>query len=140
MACGSTWIGKGVTSWFCCGNAWGRCGAAGTGACGTCQSSQKMAAWPNLSPACLSVTNPGACGVSLPEYDCGHTLRVHCRCLSNDVCVTFADCGPDTQLFCGDTACCGSDCQSNRVIDLTPAAFSVLGSLDAGILPVHLYN
>jgi hypothetical protein len=144
VACSSTWVIKGLTTWFCCGNAWGPCGTAGTGACGTCQSDQHMAAWPNLSGACLSITDPGACGESPPQRGCGYVMKVHCRCLSNNVCVTFADCGPDTQLFCGQQDCCpsgqGPDCETNRVIDLTPAAFSVIGDLSAGVLPVHIYE
>ena len=140
MACSSTWLFKGMTTWFCCGNAWGPCGSAGNGACGTCQSDRNMGAWPNLSAACLAVTNPGACGASMPRRGCGYVVKVHCRCLSNNVCVTFADCGPDTQDFCGQQACCGSDCENNRILDLTPSAFSVLGSLSAGVLPVHIYE
>jgi hypothetical protein len=140
VACSSTWLARGLTTWFCCGNAWGPCGSAGTGACGTCQSDKHMGAWPNLSAACLSVTNPGACGESLPRRGCGHVVKVHCRCSGNNVCVTFADCGPDTQLFCGEQACCSGDCQRNRILDLTPSAFSVIGSLSAGLLPVHIYE
>ncbi|MEK8174818.1 hypothetical protein NKH77_54485 [Streptomyces sp. M19] len=36
--------------------------------------------------------------------------------------------------------CCGSDCRTNRVLDLTPAAYSTLGSLDSGKLPVYIYE
>jgi hypothetical protein len=86
------------------------------------------------------VTDPGACGLSPPLRGCGSKIRVHCRCSATNVCVKLADCGPNTQLFCGEQTCCGSDCQKNRVIDLTPSAFSVIGSLSSGLLPVHLYE
>jgi hypothetical protein len=140
MACSSTFLFKGEASWFCCGNAWGPCSSTGTGACGNCQSVKHMAAWPNLSSACDGVTDPGACGLSPPLRGCGSKIRVHCRCSQTNVCVKLADCGPNTQLFCGEQTCCGSDCQQNRVIDLTSSAFSVIGSLSSGLLPVHLYE
>src|SRR6185312_6365820 len=54
----------GEASWFCCGAAWGPCGSAGGGACGTCASSKHQHAWPTVSSACTGITDPGACGVS----------------------------------------------------------------------------
>jgi hypothetical protein len=139
MACGSTYVWKGLSSWFCCGNAWGVCGSAGTGACGTCQSSTAMAAWPNLTAACLSVTDPGACGENMPRHGCGSVLNVTNQCGAT-VCITLADCGPNTQEFCGSEECCNGQCRTNRIIDLTPSAFSAIGNLDSGILPVWIYE
>jgi hypothetical protein len=52
------------------------------------------------------------------------------------VCITITDCGPRTRSFCGEQSCCGGNCRVNRVLDLTPAAFSAIGSLDSGVLPV----
>lgn len=140
MACSSTYLWRGLTTWFCCGNAWGPCGSTGTGACGTCQSSQHMAAWPNLSSACWNVTQPWKCGENMPQRGCGHVVKVVRQCTSNAVCATFADCGPNTQLFCGEQVCCNGSCRTNRILDLTPSAFSVLGSLSAGVLPVWIYE
>jgi hypothetical protein len=139
MACGSTYVWRGLTTWFCCGGAWGPCGSAGTGACGTCQSSRHMAAWPNLSSACWSVTNPGACGEYMPRRGCGSVFNVRHQCGAT-VCVTLADCGPNTQLFCGSSSCCNGACRTNRILDLTASAFSAIGSLSSGILPVWIYE
>lgn len=139
MACGSTYVWRGLSTWFCCGNSWGPCGSAGTGACGTCRSSSHMAAWPNLSSACWSVTDPAACGENMPRHGCGSVFNVRNQCGAT-VCVTLADCGPDTQLFCGEESCCNGQCRTNRIIDLTPSAFSAIGSLSSGVLPVWVYE
>lgn len=140
MACGTNLVTRGLTTWFCCGNAWGPCGAHGHGACGTCNSGSHQCAWPNTSSACLSITNPAACGLSLPRYLCGHKFYVTNRCNGKCVGVTIADCGPQTDLFCNRKTCCGSICNYNRVMDLTPSAFSTIGSLSAGILPCRVDN
>jgi rare lipoprotein A (peptidoglycan hydrolase) len=42
-------------------------------------------------------------------------------------------------LFCGQN-CCGSICGSARIIDLTPAAFSAIASLSAGVRPCRVDN
>lgn len=138
MACGTSHVWSGECSWFCCGGGWGPCGSAGTGACGTCQSSQHMAAWPNASAACWNVTNPGACGENMPRRGCGAGLRVAHWCSGAAVCVTIADCGPNTQMFCGESVCCNGSCRTNRVIDLTPSAFAQIGNLDSGLIPVTI--
>lgn len=139
MACGSTYLWKGCTTWFCCGGAWGPCGSAGGGACGNCQSDAHMAAWPNLTAACWSVTNPPACGENMPRHGCGTVVKVKHQCGSS-VCVSFADCGPNTQEFCSTQDCCNGACRTHRVIDLTPSAFSAIGSLSSGLLPVWIYT
>jgi hypothetical protein len=128
----------GVASWFCCGNAWGPCGTAGFGACGTCNSGSFQHAWPNASDACFAVTRPDACGESLSRRTCGFTHRTTNLCNGRQVATTIADCGPHTDMFCGQTICCGggTNCTWNRLIDFTPAAFSSLGSLSSGVLPV----
>lgn len=140
MACGTNLVTRGLTTWFCCGNSFGPCGPAGHGACGTCNSGSHQCAWPNISSACLSVTNPGACGVSLARFGCGHRFFITNRCNSRCVSVTIADCGPATDQFCGERVCCGSTCGTNRIMDLTPSAFSAIGSLSAGILPCRVDN
>ncbi|MER6334754.1 hypothetical protein ACF09H_19020 [Streptomyces sp. NPDC014983] len=140
MACGSTSLWAGETSWFCCGSSWGPCGSTGTGACGTCQSGKNMAAWPNLSSACWSVTDPAACGENMPRRGCGSVVNVKHQCSGAAVCVTLADCGPNTQMWCSEQTCCNGSCRTHRVIDLTPAAFSAIGSLSSGLLPVYIYE
>jgi hypothetical protein len=52
--------------------------------------------------------------------------------------VSIADCGPDTNSFCGERTCCGSACATNRLIDLTPSAYSAIASLSTGLSPVRI--
>jgi len=52
--------------------------------------------------------------------------------------VTIADCGPQTDLWCGERSCCNGNCGTNRLIDLTPSAFSAIGSLNSGLIPVNI--
>jgi len=125
----------GEVSWFCCGSSWGPCGTAGHGACGTCNSGSYQHAWPNTSDACHAITNPEACGTSLSRRGCGFKHYTTNRCTGAKIGTTIADCGPQTDLFCGETSCCGSVCGSNRLIDLTPAAFSAIASLANGLRP-----
>ena len=128
----------GEFSWFCCGNAWGPCGTAGTGACGTCHSGNRQHAWPNTSDACHAITLPENCGVSLARRTCGHQHTTTNLCNGLRVSTTIADCGPRTRSFCGERSCCGSTCASHRVIDLTPAAFSAIADLSAGLRPCSI--
>ena len=97
----------GEVSWFCCGNAWGPCGSTGH----------------------------GACGVNLSRRTCGFLHYTTNRCNGLRVGTRIADCGPQTDLFCGERTCCGSACGTNRIIDLTPAAYSVIASLSTGLRP-----
>jgi hypothetical protein len=99
-----------------------------------------MAAWPNLTAACWSVTNPAACGENMPRRGCGSVVKVKHQCSGATVCVTLADCGPNTQDWCSEETCCNGSCRTHRVIDLTPAAFSTIGSLSSGLLPVYIYE
>ncbi|WP_020666902.1 RlpA-like double-psi beta-barrel domain-containing protein [Amycolatopsis nigrescens] len=124
-------------SWFCCGPAWGRCSAAGGGACGNCKSGSYHCAWPNASQACFDITRPDRCGDTLTRRGCGHTFYVKHLCGTKEIGVKIADCGPDTDRWCGEQKCCSGKCATNRLIDLTPAAFSAIGSLDAGLIPVQ---
>jgi hypothetical protein len=128
----------GEASWFCCGNSWGPCGAAGTGACGTCNSGSHHHAWPAVSAACLNITQPGNCGVSLTQRGCGFVHYTTNLCNGSKVSSSIADCGPNTHLFCGEKTCCGSHCGTNRIIDLTPSAFSAISSLSNGLIPVSV--
>jgi hypothetical protein len=125
----------GEVSWFCCGNAWGPCGSAGHGACGTCNSNQHQHAWPNMSSRCFNITRPDRCGLHLKQRGCGFVHYTTNLCTGRRVSTSIADCGPNTHLFCGERRCCGSTCGTNRVIDLTPSAFSAIGSLSAGLRP-----
>lgn len=128
----------GEASWFCCGNAWGPCGSAGHGACGTCNSGSHQHAWPNVSSACWNVTRPDLCGDYLTQRGCGFVHYTTNLCNGHRVGTSIADCGPNTHLFCGERTCCGSACGTNRIIDLTPAAFSSIASLSSGLLPVSV--
>ncbi|ASW57559.1 hypothetical protein [Plantactinospora sp. KBS50] len=125
----------GEVSWFCCGNSWGPCGTAGHGACGTCNSGSYQHAWPNTSDACFAITRPDSCGMGLSRRTCGFRHYTTNRCNGSRIGTTIADCGPQTDLFCGETTCCGSACGSNRIIDLTPAAYSAIASLSTGLRP-----
>ncbi|AXE82231.1 MULTISPECIES: RlpA-like double-psi beta-barrel domain-containing protein [Streptomyces] len=140
MACGSTSLWAGETSWFCCGNAWGPCSSAGGGACGNCQSSAHHGAWPNASQACWNITRPDLCGENIPRRGCGAVMNVKHQCSGATVCITITDCGPRTKDWCGEATCCNGTCRTNRVLDLTPAAFSAIGNLSSGKLPVYIYE
>lgn len=137
MACSSTPLWAGETTWFCCGAAWGPCGSAGGGACGNCRSASHHGAWPNASQACWDITRPDLCGEhGIVRRGCGSVMNVRHQCSGATVCITITDCGPRTKSFCGEQTCCGGECRINRVLDLTPAAFSAIGSLSSGVLPV----
>ncbi|MGA8117956.1 MAG: hypothetical protein WCA46_30340 [Actinocatenispora sp.] len=125
----------GEMSWFCCGSAWGPCGSAGGGACGTCNSGSHQCAWPNASAACYAITQPYACGHNLAQRGCGHVFTITNQCNGSAVTASVADCGPNTHQFCGERNCCGSACGTDRMIDLTPSAFSAIASLSSGLLP-----
>ncbi|GAA1655900.1 RlpA-like double-psi beta-barrel domain-containing protein [Fodinicola feengrottensis] len=135
MGCGTNqWSGE--ASWFCCGAGWGPCGDAGGGACGNCNSGSYQCAWPYASDSCFNITRPDICGESLPYKPCGSTIFVTHWCSGACVTVSVADCGPNTQMFCGEAVCCNGTCRTNRDCDLTPAAYSVIASLDTGLTPV----
>ncbi|TCO56730.1 hypothetical protein [Actinocrispum wychmicini] len=127
-------------SWFCCGAGWGPCGSAGGGACGNCSSGSRHCAWPNTSDACFSITRPDQCGEDLLRWGCGHTFFVKHLCGSTEIAVTIRDCGPHTNFWCGEQRCCGGSCATDRLIDFTPAAFSVLGNLSSGLIPVTVHS
>jgi hypothetical protein len=95
-------------------------------------------AWPNASTACFDITRPDLCGLSLTQRPCGFKHYVTNLCNGLEVAVALADCGPNTHDFCGERTCCGSHCASNRIIDLTPAAFSKIASLSTGLRPVSV--
>lgn len=128
----------GEVSWFCCGTAWGPCSSTGRGACGTCNSGSMQHAWPNTSDACWSITRPDRCGESLSRRTCGFRHKTTALCSGASVITAIADCGPQTDLFCGERSCCGSTCASNRLIDLTPAAYSRIASLSTGLRPAEI--
>lgn len=132
-------VAQGVATWFCCGPSYGPCASAGGGACGDCHSSRWQCAWPNASQACFEITRPDRCGVALPRYGCDHELLVINPCTGDFLeTVTIADCGPHTDRFCRERRCCGDECSSHRILDLTPAAFSRLADLAAGVSRVEV--
>lgn len=126
------------TTWFCCGTAWGPCGGTGRGACGTCNSGSLQCAWPNTSDACFAITRPDRCGDTLLRRTCGHRFTITSLCNGRAVSVSIADCGPQTDLWCGERTCCGGTCATNRLMDLTPAAYSRIASLGTGKHPVRI--
>jgi rare lipoprotein A (peptidoglycan hydrolase) len=67
---------------------------------------------------------------------CGHTLSVVSMCNGKSVSVQIADCGPASYEFCGEKTCCGGKCGTDRLIDLTPSAFSSIASLSSGLTAV----
>ncbi|MEV5967347.1 hypothetical protein AB0L70_36600 [Kribbella sp. NPDC051952] len=69
---------------------------------------------------------------------CGFRHSTTHLCTGKRVVTSIADCGPQTDLFCGERACCGGSCASNRILDLTPAAFSAITSLNAGLIPASI--
>ncbi|MFC5101578.1 hypothetical protein [Kibdelosporangium philippinense] len=125
-------------SWFCCGPAFGPCDSAGGGACGTCRSASLHCAWPNTSDACFDITRPDRCGNDVLRRTCGHQFFVKHLCGTTEIGVTVRDCGPQTDLWCGEQRCCSGKCATDRLIDFTPAAFTRLGNLSAGIIPVTI--
>lgn len=125
----------GEMSWFCCGTAWGPCGGAGRGACGTCNSGSRQHAWPNASQACWDITRPDVCGRSMSRRGCGFRHRTRNLCNGASVVTSIADCGPRTRSFCGERSCCGSNCGRDRIVDLTASAYSVIASLSTGLRP-----
>lgn len=126
------------TTWFCCGNAWGPCGSHGTGACGTCHSANMQHAWPNASQACWDITRPDQCGRTMDRHGCGHEHTTENLCNGSSVTTAIADCGPRVHSFCGEEACCGSTCATDRLMDLTPAAYSAIADLDTGKIPSRI--
>lgn len=125
-------IQTGVATWFCCGHAYGPCSATGHGKCGTCNSGSIQHAWPVVTPGC----DVHGCGRTLQAYSCGISQSIRNPCTAVTIRATIADCGPNMPLFCGDSK---NDCAAyrDRIIDLTPAAFTALGvSLSAGKMSV----
>lgn len=137
MSC-STVSRTGLSTWFCCGPAFGRCAAAGGGACGNCRSGSLHSAWPNASQACFDITRPTDCGVSLPRLGCGAAISVRSVCTGLCTNTTIADCGPDTNRFCGESSSCAGVTGRDRIIDLTAAAFAAIDNLDRGITVVQI--
>ncbi|HXG21291.1 MAG TPA: RlpA-like double-psi beta-barrel domain-containing protein [Methylomirabilota bacterium] len=116
------------------------------GACGNCQSYNNQCAWPNISDACKNLTQPQNCNENPSRYGCGTAITVTICGPLKSVTATIADCGPRTKDFCGQSKLCCYDPSrppyffyaGNRLIDLTPAAFSAIATLDSGIVPVGL--
>jgi hypothetical protein len=161
--CGPCTTNNVLATWFCCGDQWGRCclyfdgtrcvpcpngtcppgkncnDSRCRGACGNCQSSNYQCAWPNRNDQCLSVTQPQACGLTVPRLGCGAAITVQSRCTGRSVNTTIADCGPLVKNFCYQARNCPGMTfviALHRVIDLTPAAFMAIGNLDDPPTPV----
>ncbi|MGH3660955.1 MAG: hypothetical protein ACRDTQ_03735 [Micromonosporaceae bacterium] len=71
----------------------------------------------------------------MSQRGCGFRHRTRNRCNGSSVVTSIADCGPQTDLFCGEQACCGGTCSRDRMMDLTPGAYSRIASLSGGKFP-----
>ena len=120
---------------FNCEVTWFDCSSSAPGACGTCRSGNYQHAWPNASDACWSITRPDRCGRSVSRRGCGFRHRTRSLCNGRSIVTAIADCGPHTDLFCGEQACCSGRCARDRLMDLTRSAFSALHSLSVGKFP-----
>jgi len=157
VCCSVPLYATGVASWFCCGpdsypGACGGCGSCtgcfdipinpvcagvgggecyATGACGPCDNIQHHAAWQNLAgfPGCVGCP-------CTPQVSCGTGLTVIDPCLSAGNGVTVQDHGPGA-CTAGPTGCHGL---TNRIIDLTPAAFSVWHDLTIGLFEAEVWG
>jgi hypothetical protein len=127
----------GTASWFCCGEAWGPCGAHGGGSCGDCKSGWKHGALPKVSNTNCDFSG---CGMSLPWSECGDIIIVKSLCNYSHVEALIKDCGPAQCALCNMSVACGS-CGSNcsALVDLTPRAFSVIADLDLGRIPARVF-
>lgn len=130
----------GQATWFCCGTEGypGTCcpcqgglciDCPTTGACGTCHSDSWGCAWQNLAGF-----PPAYCGMTT-QFSCGQNIWVFNHCSGTGIQVPVTDHGPG--------ACTGpasQDCAAatNRIIDLTPAAFVQLGDLALGTFSVQV--
>jgi len=134
-------VAHGVATWFCCGTKYGSScpNDAGKGACGTCDNSKNMCAWPGVSQACLDLVGTCSTHTSFVRSGCGNTIDVEYYCdTSKKVTATIADCGPKVNNFCDETGDCSCDICKDRIIDLTPAAFSALAPLNKGKITVRV--
>jgi len=60
--------------------------------------------------------------------------------LIEEITVHIADCGPHTNDWCGERSCCNGNCASDRLLDLTPAAYSAIGNLSSGLIPMAVHS
>jgi hypothetical protein len=122
---------QGTGSWFCCGPDGypHACGAAGSGACGTCDSPKIQAAWQYLNGFPTSY-----CGQTA-RLSCGHSISITAPCYFKGVAPKIADHGPGACT--GQTQC---DPLSHRVVDMTPATFVHLAPLSYGLITVFVYT
>lgn len=120
---------------FNCEVTWFDCSSSAPGACGTCRSWNNQHAWPNASYNCWLITRPDRCGRSVSRRGCGFRHRTRSRCTGSSIVTSIADCGPQTDLFCGERSCCSGRCARDRMMDLTRSAFSRLHGLSRGKFP-----
>jgi hypothetical protein len=91
-------------------------------------------------PAYPQRPRPDQCGEDLLRRACGHTFFVRNLCGTTEISVKIADCGPHTNFWCGERSCCSGSCATNRILDLTPSAFSAIGNLSSGLMPMAVHS
>jgi len=131
----------GQATWFCCGTEGypmsccpciqAPCNDCNppNGACGTCHTDSWGCAWQNVTGY-----PPAYCSMST-QFACGQGIWVFSHCSGVGIQVPVTDHGPG--------ACTGivaQDCAAatNRIIDLTPAAFAQLRDLSFGTFSVQV--
>lgn len=114
---------RGVTSFFDCPPS----------ACGTCSSGNLQCAWPKLTTGCGPFNGNCSLDPSFERHSCGVHIPVMNACTGASITVTIADCGPT--IRCVPPVACNG--YTKVFLDLTRAAFSAIGNLNAGLLDVY---
>jgi hypothetical protein len=128
-----------IGTWYCCGGVQA-CGSNDPnclccgGACGVCRSDRKQTAYPRLSTTGCEKCGTLDCCLALPRRACGASATIKNPCNSKSVNVRIQDCIGSTSLV-NSVGCKNRHC---RVLDLTPCAFSAIGSLSTGIINMNI--
>jgi hypothetical protein len=127
-----------IGTWYCCRVQ--ACGSndpnclPGSGACGVCRSDRKQTAYPRLSTTGCERCGTLDCCLALPRRRCGASATIVNPCNSQSVNVRIQDCIGSTSSV-SSVGCRSRHC---RVLDLTPCAFSAIGSLSTGIINMNI--
>jgi hypothetical protein len=127
-----------IGTWYCCRVQ--ACGSndpfclPGSGACMVCRSDRKQTAYPRLSTTGCEKCGTLDCCLALPRRRCGASATIVNPCNSKSVNVRIQDCIGNTD-FVSSVGCKNRHC---RVLDLTPCAFSAIGSLSTGIINMNI--
>lgn len=115
---------SGLASFFECGPP--------QAACRGCSSRRLHCAWPKLTTGCGPFSSNCSVRSVFPRLPCGYRLSVQNPCNGKIVGVRVRDCGPTTRCVKP------HGCRRFRkvILDLTPAAFTRIGNLNAGFVDV----